>query len=70
MIINENFKDFLINLAENSHIWGEIFEILKKTLKDFEKKLKDLEKTQCYGVFMIQCDSLKSVKKKPGLSAC
>ena len=64
MIINEIFKDFLINLAENSHIWGEIFEIMKKTLEDFEKKLEDFEKTQCYGVGLTQCDSLKPVRNK------
>ena len=44
MVINENFKDFLINLAQNSRIWGEIFNILKKNPQDFEEKLNDLEK--------------------------
>ena len=28
-----------------------------------------LKKTQWYGVFKTQCDSLKSVKKKPGISS-
>jgi len=43
MVIDENFKDFLINLAQNSRIWGEMFKILKKT-QDFEEKPNDLEK--------------------------
>ena len=34
----------MINLAENSHIWREVFEILKKNSKDFEEKLKAFEK--------------------------
>ena len=40
-----------------------MFEILKKNLLDFEKNSMILKKTQWYGVFKTQCDSLKSVKK-------
>ena len=39
MIINEKFKYFLKNLAQNSHIWMEMFETLKKPL-DFKKTSK------------------------------
>ena len=42
MIIKENFKDYMISLAENSNISGKC---LKLYLKDFDKKnLKDFEK--------------------------
>ena len=44
MVKNETFKDFLIILAQNSCIWGEMFKILKKNPQDFEEKLNDLEK--------------------------
>ena len=64
MVKNETFKDFLIILAQNSCIWGEMFKILKKTLKILRKNSTIWKKTQCYGVFRTQCDSLKSVKKK------
>ena len=63
MVKNETFKDFLIILAQNSCIWGEMFKILKKTLKILRKNSTIWKKTQCYGVFRTQCDSLKSVKK-------
>ena len=61
MITNEIFKDFLMNLDENSHIWREIFEFFFKL--DFEKNSRLMKKTQCYGVDPTQSDSLKSVKK-------
>ena len=64
MVKNETFKDFLIILAQNSCIWGEMFKILKKTLKILRKNSTIWKKTQCYGVFRTQCDSLKSVNKK------
>ena len=58
IIIDGIFKDFfLINLADNSHIWRAIFEIKKKILR---KKLKDFEKTRSRS---DSADSLKSVKK-------
>ena len=44
MVKNETFKDFLIILAQNSCIWGEMFKVLKKKPQDFEEKLNDLEK--------------------------
>ena len=66
MVKNETFKDFLIILAQNSCIWGEMFKILKKTLKILRKNSTIWKKTQCYGVFRTQCDSLKSVKKSLG----
>ena len=38
--MKKKFKDFFISLAENSHIWREMFEISKKKkIKDFETKL-------------------------------
>ena len=43
MVLNENFKDFLINLAQNSHIWGKCLKF-KKNPHDLEDKLNDLEK--------------------------
>ena len=60
-------KIFVINLAENSHIWREIFEILKKKLKNIEKNTRLLKKTQCYGVNLTQSNSLKAVKKMPAV---
>ena len=69
MVKNETFKDFLIILAQNSCIWGEMFKILKKTLKILRKNSTIWKKTQCYGVFRTQCDSLKSVIKKPDINA-
>ena len=69
MVKNETFKDFLIILAQNSCIWGEMFKILKKKPSRFWGKTQQVgKKTQCYGVFRTQCDSLKSVKKKACLS--
>ena len=45
MIIKENFKDYMISLAENSNISGKCLKLYlkdfdKKNLKDFEKKLE------------------------------
>ena len=61
MIMNENFKVFFEKFGSKSHIWGEMFEILKKPL-DFEKNSMILKKTQCYGVLKTQWDSLKLFK--------
>ena len=45
IIINENFKDYVFDkFGWKLTYFGEMFEILKKYLKDFEKKLKDFEK--------------------------
>ena len=45
MVKNETFKDFLIILAQNSCIWGEMFKILKKTLKILRKNSTIWKKT-------------------------
>ena len=62
--MNKNFKVFLKNWLKSHTFGGKCLKFKKKPLH-FEKKLNDFEKkTQCYGVFKTQCDSLKSVKKK------
>ena len=43
MVITEIFREFLINLAQNSRIWWEMFKILTKKPQDFEEKLDATE---------------------------
>ena len=51
MTINENFKDFLINLAKKSRICGEMGKILKKTSRFWGK-------TQRFGKKLNATESL------------
>ena len=52
MVKNETFKDFLIILAQNSCIWGEMFKILKK------KPSRFWGKTQRFGKKLNATESL------------
>ena len=64
MKISKFFDKFCWKLT---YFEGNI-KIFEKNLKDFEKNSRLLKKTQCYGVGLTQSDSIKSVKKMPGLN--